>query len=58
MKWISVPLIISILMLCNSAICVANSEEKISSSAEEIAALWENMLTNKFDILIYKHIFH
>ena len=58
MKWITAPVIISILLVFNLAICRANSEEKIISSAEEIAALWENLLSKKLNILIYNPEMH
>ena len=58
MKWITAPVIISILFVFNLAICRANSEEKIISSAEEIAALWENLLSKKLNILIYNSEMH
>ena len=58
MKLITVPVIISILLLFNSTISGANSEEKIISSAEEIVALWKNLLSNKLDILIYHPEMH
>ena len=58
MKLITAPVIISILFLFNLAISGANSEDKIISSAEEIAALWKNLLSNKCNILIYNSEMH
>lgn len=58
MKWITAPVIITILLLFNSSISVANPEEKIISSAAEIAALWKNLLSSKLYILIYNPEMH
>jgi hypothetical protein len=45
-------------LLFDVTICGANSEEKIISSAEEIAAFWENSLSNKLNIVIYNPEMH
>ncbi len=58
MKWITASVIISILLLFNLAICGANSEEKFISAAEEIAAIWEDLLSNKLNILLYNPTMH
>jgi hypothetical protein len=45
-KWITAPVVFYILLPFTLAMGGANYEEKIISSSEEIAALWENMLSN------------
>jgi hypothetical protein len=52
-KWKSAPVIIYILLLSNLAMGGADAEDKIISSSAEIAALWQDLLSNHFEILIY-----
>ncbi len=44
---------ILIFLILSVTICGAISEEKIVSSAKEIVALWENILSNNLDIVVY-----
>ena len=53
LKRIIAAIIISILLLFSVTIWGAISEEKIVSSAEEIVALWENILSNNLSIVVY-----
>lgn len=53
LKRINAAVIISILLLSSVTICSAISEDKIVSSAEEIVAFWENLLSNNLNIVIY-----
>lgn len=53
LKRIIAAALVSILLLFNVTICGAISEEKIVSSAEEIVAFWENLLSNNLSIVIY-----
>lgn len=57
-KWIAASLIFYILLLSNYAMGGADSEDKIISSSNEIATLWENLLSKKLDILIYNTKMH
>jgi hypothetical protein len=53
LKRIIATVIISILLLSSGTICGAIYEEKIVSSAEEIVAFWENLLSSNLNIVIY-----
>jgi hypothetical protein len=53
LKRIIATVIISILLLYSGTICGAIYEERIVSSAEEIVAFWENLLSNNLSIVIY-----
>jgi len=53
LKRIIAAVIISILLLFSVTICGAIAEEKIVSSAEEIVTFWEDLLSDKLDIVIY-----
>ena len=46
-------MLILIFLISSVTICGAISEEKIVSSAKEIVALWENILANNLDIVVY-----
>ena len=53
LKRIIDAVIILILLLSSVTICDAISEKKIVSSAKEIVAFWENLLSNNSSIVIY-----
>jgi len=53
LKRVVAAVIIFIILLSHATICGAISEEKIVSSAKEIALFWENLLSGNYNIVIY-----